>query len=166
MKQINYIVNKKNIRNGFTLVELIVYITLLSIFLIVMTQIFVSILEVSTESEATSAVEQDSRFILSRFDYDITRSNSINVPDTNTLKLIISSETYTYTLASGNLILTTSSGSENINSSSTIIANLNFQKIGNPAGKDTVQINFTLNSETVRPAGPETRSYQTTIGIR
>src|SRR3990172_1905169 len=67
-------------RTGFTLIEIIIYMALLSIFLLTLTDIFVSILDVQLESDATSAVEQDGRFILSRISYYIPRATDISTP--------------------------------------------------------------------------------------
>src|SRR3989344_6072674 len=69
--------NNLKTRKGFTLVEIILYMALLAVFLIVLTDIFVSILDIQTESEATSSVEQDSRALLARFNFDIANADSI-----------------------------------------------------------------------------------------
>src|SRR4030043_150732 len=71
---------KLKFQKGFTLVEILLYMGLLAILLVVLTEILVSILAVKTESEATSSVEQDSRFILSRMAYDISCATEINTP--------------------------------------------------------------------------------------
>src|SRR4030042_5852170 len=67
-------------QKGFTLVEILLYMGLLAILLVVLTEILVSILAVKIEFEATSSVEQDSRFLLSRLFYDINRASAITTP--------------------------------------------------------------------------------------
>lgn len=159
---------------GFTLIEIIIYMALLSIFLLTLTDIFTSILDVQLESDATSAVEQDGRFLLSRFSYDINRASSITIPSaigssSNSLSIVIGGITYTYALGGSNLGLTNNLGTSNLNGSDTAISGLTFQKIANStiAGtKETIKINFTISSITQRTQGPEIRNFQTTVGRR
>lgn len=157
-------------QKGFTLVEIILYMALLSIFLIVLTDIFVSILDVRRESEATSAVEQDGRYILNRFMYDIPRASSVTTPASlggsgSTLAIVIGGTNYTYSLSGGNLQLNDGT-INNLNSSGTSLSDISFQRIGNSGGKDTIKIQFTLTSVTTRPKGSEVRTFQTTVGRR
>ena len=165
----------RNSSKGFTLIEIILYMALLSIFLLTLTDIFVSILDVQLESDATSAVEQDGRFLLSRLAYDINRANAITTPgaigsSSNSLEMTIAADTYTYTLSGSDLQLTVNFGTlNNLNGSETAVSNLSFQKIANSAvvgTKETIKINFTISSVTQRTQGPEVRNFQTTIGRR
>lgn len=160
-----------NLSKGFTIVELLIYMGLLSIFLLVLTDIFTSILEVRTESEAVSSVEQDGRFLLARFSYDINRASSITTPlavgdISNNLVMVIAGVSYSYNLNSGNLQITNNLGTDNLNSSESNITNLSFQKLGNTGGKETIKMQFTVNSNTQRNKGYENRTFQTTIGRR
>ncbi len=164
---------KFEIRNSkaFTLVELLVYMALLAIFIIVLTDILVSILDVRTESEATGAAEQDGRFIIARLSHDINQASTINIPTPTgssgaTLEIVIDGDNHTYTLSGNNLQLTNSLGTNNLNSSETGVVSLNFQRIGNALAKDTIRIDLTIESVTTRPSGPEVRTYQTTVGLR
>src|SRR5579859_4809889 len=63
----------KKLKNqkGVTLIELIIYMGIFSTLLMVLVQLFGSIVNVSLESQSNSSVSQDSRFILSRMSYDI-----------------------------------------------------------------------------------------------
>ena len=161
----------KKLKKGFTLVELLIYMSLLSGFLIVITELFASILDVKLESEATSAVEQDGRYILTRLSNDISKSSSISTPGslgstTTSLVMVVSGVTYTYSLNGNNLQITNNLGTNSLNSSESNVSAVNFQKIGNPGGKETIKINFNIASITSRTGGPETRMFQTTIGRR
>ena len=164
----------RNSSKGFTLIEIIIYMALLSIFLLTLTDIFVSILDVQLESDATSAVEQDGRFILSRMAFDIPRATDISTPPQigqtrSNLKMTIGVETYEYAESGGNLQLINDLGTNNLNSSESTISSPSFQRIANtavPGTKDTIKIQFTITSKTVRTGGPETRIFQTTVGRR
>jgi prepilin-type N-terminal cleavage/methylation domain-containing protein len=161
------------VQRGFTLVELLIYIGMLSILFTVLTQIFGSILDAQLESEATSSVQQDGRFILSRLTYDTRRAQAIVIPaalgsQSTSLQLTISGVNYTYGLSGGNLELTNNLGINAINSGETTVSGLNFTRIGNSVvnAKNTIQIEYTVTSKVVRPKGQETKDFKTTIGIR
>ena len=162
----------EKVMRGFTLIELLIYMGLLSIILVVLSQIFGSILDAHLESQASSSVHRDGRFILSKLTYDVHRANSIVLPaslgaSSTSLQLDISGIN-TYSLNNGNLELTNSLGTNNLNSGDTTVSNLNFTRIGNSAAnaKNTVRITYTITSKIVRPKGMETKDFQTTIGIR
>lgn len=156
---------------GFSLIELLLYMGLFSIFLITLTQIFSSALELKLESESTSTVQQDSRYILERLSYDINRADSITTPVSigsqgQSLSLVISGQTYTYALSGNDFTLTNSNGTFQLNGFNTRVTNLSFLRVGNSGGKNSVRINYTINSLTTQKKGTETKTIQTTLGIR
>ena len=108
-------------KKGFTLVEILLYMALLSIFLLTLVDILVSVLDVQLESQATSAVDIDSRFISSRLNYDILRASAIVTPASlgdvsDNLVMTIGGAGYTYSLSGGNLVLNDGSSGNNLNS--------------------------------------------------
>ncbi len=156
---------------GFTLVELLLYMGLLAMFLVVLSELFISIMDVALSSSATSNLAQDSRFILARFSYDVTRAQAITIPaglgqTSNSLRLIIGGVQYDYSLNGTNLQLVTGVNTDNLNGSDTQVSNLSFTKIGNPPGKPTVKITFTIASHAQESKGYETQTFTTTIGTR
>lgn len=62
--QIN--IQNKKLKKGVTIVELLVYIGLLSIFMLVLLDVFTTILNAKLESESTSALNQDARYVYSK----------------------------------------------------------------------------------------------------
>src|SRR3989344_8832478 len=154
-----------NVKRGVTLIELLLYMAIMSIFLLTLTDIFVSIVNVRLEGEATSAVEQDGRYIVSRLAYDINRASLVlapgtyGSPGTNTLSIDIAGTTYTYSLSGSNFQLVNDLGANNLNSSESKVSNINFQKIGNSGGKNTIKLSFTVTSVTERPSGPESKTF-------
>lgn len=155
---------------GFTLIELIVYMGLFSIFLTVLTTLFSTSLETHLTSSSVSSVEQDGRFIMERIAHDVRAAESIVQPEntgekTNVLELIRDGVPYTYALDSGNLLLTTSGESHQLNSYGSTISNLEFEKIGNTGGRHTVSIEITVDS-TVVGRSAESRDFSDVVGIR
>ena len=165
-------IEMKHCKNkGFSLIELLLYMGLFSIFLITLTQIFSSALELKLESESTSTVQQDSRYILERLSYDINRADSITTPaaigtQEQLLSLVISGQTYSYTLSGNTFTLTNPSGTFQLNGFNTRVTNLSFLRVGNSGGKNSVRITYTINSLTNQKKGVETKTIQTTLGIR
>jgi len=158
-------------QKGVTIVEMLIYMGLLSIMLVVLTEMFASILSLRADLNAVSFTEQDGKFILTRLKTDISNSQSITTPATNgstttSLAIVKAGVTYTYSVSDDNLQLTTNTGTYNLNSSETSITNVTFKRIGNN-NKDTVQIKYTVNGKTIRSGNrTESINFQTTVGIR
>jgi type II secretory pathway pseudopilin PulG len=160
-------------QNGTTIVELLLYMGLLSILLATLTSIFVSALDVQSESNATSAVEQDGNYILSRLNYDIHRAQSISIPPSSgatagNFQIIIGGVNYTYSIdANNNLILTNNLGTDNLNNYGSSVSALLVQRLGNVGGiENTLRINFTVKSRVKRISGFETKDFKTSLSLR
>lgn len=164
---------KSNFQRGVTLVELLLYMGILSILLTVLTSVFTSVLDVQLESNAASSVEQDGNYILARFAYDIHRAQSINIPAANgitsdSFEIVVDGVSYTYSVdASNNLILTDNLGANNLNNYGTTVSGFSIQRLGNAGGmENTLRINFALTSKTRRISGYEIKNFQTNLSLR
>lgn len=158
-------------QRGFTIVELIIYMGILSLLLLVLTQLFGAALDVQRESESSSSVVQDGKFILSRLFYDISNAQSITVPaaigsTSATLQFTKNGISYTYAVNNENLQITDNIATDALNSFDTKITAFSFKRIGNSGGKHTIQVQFTLVSKTTRPDKSEIKDFQTTVGLR
>ena len=163
-----------NYLRSYTLVELLVFMGIVSILLVVLSQVFASIIDVKLESESTSAIEQDGNYLLARFAYDIQNAQTINTPaslgqNSSTLDISISGVSNLYSVNNGFLTVTNDYGVIQLNSVSTSVSNLDFLRLGNPsdtAREDTIRVSFTVTSRIVRSSGPEFKNFQTTVGLR
>lgn len=164
------LINKRS--RGFTLVEVLLYIGLLSLFMIILVEIFVSVLKLRLQSQSTSAIAQDSRFILARLGYDIGNAQSVTVPGvlgqtTSSLQLTKGGVIYTYSLdVDGNLVITTAGASNKLNSLDTKISGITFKRVGSSGGKPTIQVDYTIESVIVEQSGTRSQQIQTTYGLR
>jgi prepilin-type N-terminal cleavage/methylation domain-containing protein len=165
----------QNSKKGFTMVELLLYMGIFSILLVVLMQLFGSILDVHLESQATSSVSQDGNYIFSRLSYDVRQATAIASPSLgasgSTLQITGGSANYTYSLSGNNLMLTnnTTGTTDQLNSTNTTISSVTFKTLGNGAvgNKSTVQVIMTVKSKTLRKGGVnQTKTFQTTIGVR
>ena len=98
-------------RRAFTMVELLIYLALMSIFLVIFGQIFFSVLDTQLKSRAVSAVQQDELYLLSRFGHDIRRATAVTSPASageisSSLAITVNSVNHTYGASSGSLTLT------------------------------------------------------------
>lgn len=160
-------------QKGASIVELLLYMSILAVLLTILTSVFVSALDVQSESQATSSVEQDGNYILARLNYDIHRAQSINIPEalgeqSGNFQIVVDGENYAYGMdGNNNLILTNNSGAGNLNNYNTSISDFSIQRLGNTGGtEDTLRISFTLTSRNKRISGFETKNFQTNISLR
>lgn len=168
------IFNSRNSQKGVTIVELLLYMSILAVLLTILTSVFVSALDVQSESQATSSVEQDGSYILARLSYDIHRAQSINIPSYNGLpainnfQIVIGGVNYTYNVdANNNLILTNNLGVNNLNNHGSSVSAFLIQRLGNAGGiENTLRINFTLTSRTKRISGYEAKDFETNLSLR
>jgi len=160
-------------QKGTTMVELLLYMAILTILLIALTSIFTSALDSQSESSATSSVEQDGNYILARLGYDIHRAQSINIPATNggsanNFQIVINGANNTYSVdGNNNLVLTNNLGSNNLNNYGSSVSAFLVQRFGNVGGvENTLKINFTITSRTKRISGFETKNFETNLSLR
>ena len=123
-------------KRAFTLVELLIYMALVGLFLVVLTNILVTILETQAESAAVSLVDIDGRYILARLAYDA-----------NTVVL----NPGAYTVAVGNLW----TGGVRLNSYDSTVSGWSVIRVDN-----TARVSFTITS------GGRSRMFSTAVGLR
>jgi len=161
----------KRKQTGFTLIELSLFMGLFTVIIGVLMSLFASIVQKQLEVQSVSAVEADSKFILSRLSYDIQRSDAIVVPSslgdtTSSLVLSIDGDTYAYDLTGGIMQLTTSIGPAALNSVRSTVSDVSFKRLGNTAGTHAVELTYKVTSKITRTQGPETKIIKTVIGTR
>ncbi len=141
--------------------------------LVVLTEILTSSLRLQLETQAVSTVEQDGRYILNRFIYDIHRAKSISIPaslgetnKTDHMTVNIGGTNYSYQMNGENLEFTDGLTNYLLNSGDTTVSQLFFTRIGEGNDLDTVRIYFQLRGTTIPKSGPEVKTFQTTVGLR
>jgi prepilin-type N-terminal cleavage/methylation domain-containing protein len=162
---------KKIGQRGVTFVELLLVMGLLSIFLVILTTIFTSTLDVQNQTDSYSAVLSDGRFIMSRLNYDIARASAVTTPAApggsgSSLVMTVNASTHTYALSGNNFQLTDGTGPANLNGDGTTVSNLTFQRIGNSGGKDTIRYTFKLTSTTLHDATTDSQTFTSTAELR
>ncbi|MGI8419813.1 MAG: PilW family protein [Candidatus Levyibacteriota bacterium] len=158
---------------GFTLIELIIYIGILSVLLGVMSSVFTTVVDVQLESNATASVDQDGRYLLGKLLHDFQANTPVVIKQpkdpgtqTNYLQLNLNnslSDTIYSVDGNGNLQLTESSASAQLNSYDTNISSFSATRIGLNDSHDTVRVSFTIRSRTKERSGYETKTFTSTF---
>ena len=157
------------LKQGFTLIEILIVMGLLSIFLVVLATLFTASVDVQNRSRNYSSVATDGRYLMARLDYDITRASAVTTPaalgaSSNTLTLTINGTAYMYTVNGGRLQLTDGSGTDYLTTNGNIISGASFTKLGNAGGLETIRYTFTLTGTAV--SGTHTQTYSSTVERR
>jgi len=134
-------------KKSFTIIELLLYMGILSIILFIFIDLFISMSRLRTETQAISNVQQDTSYLLNKFIYDIHQASTISIPATplaqsNTLNLIINGTSYSYSSQSGNLNLYDGINNYQMNGYDTKLTNLLFTRLGSGDIHDVIKINL------------------------
>lgn len=164
---------KENLKKqqGFTLVELLIYIGLLMVMLLIFTEILTTIIESQIRSTNTSNVADDGRYIYSRLIYDVGRAEAIIDPSyfgstSAKLELKIDGNVATYSATNGTLELTDTTGTRSLSGYGTRITDLLFTKVGSSSAHETVRLNFTITGNVDKEGVVDIQDFQTTVGLR
>lgn len=151
-------------RTGFTFIEILIYMGLMTVLFTVLGTIFLQILDMQQESESTSFMEANGRYVLSRLAYDIRRASAVTAPalgvTSPSLALVVGGTTYTYAVNGDHLDLTVNAVTDQLTSYGTQISNFSVTQLGTVSGKNTLKVSFDITS------GTETQNYSTTVGRR
>lgn len=165
-------------QKGSTLIELLLYFSLLTVVLILAIDLLIQIGEFSLKSKGVDLVQKDSRFIMDRLAFDLHRASAVNVPanlgdSSNSLTVTVAGETHTYRLLNGNLEYERvkpppqpENQLANLNTNLTRINSLSFQRVGSSTGKPTIKINFQMEDVKGSKGGPNIKTFETIVGLR
>lgn len=162
---------KTSTNRGTTIVELTLYMGLLTIFIVILFNLFSQILSTQTRSTAVSLVQTNGNFLLTKLAHDINQADAIITPASigssgTTMVLRIGTTNATYTINNNRLLLTDSAGSYNLNDVDTTISNFLVTRLGNTDGKPGIKLYFTVTSNVVDNTSIKSKDYQTFAVIR
>jgi type II secretory pathway pseudopilin PulG len=161
-----------NYRKGYTLIELLIFVTIFSITIIAFVGVLVVIVRIQAQQSSTGSVQEESAALLQQLQYYVQNSSLVNIPidaaPTSTLSLRMSSSSIdptTVTInASGMVYLQQGSGTTTpLTSSRVKVSNLSFVRHTNPPSHDTVSISFTMANNTANLQQLFSQSFQTAV---
>lgn len=137
---------------GFTLIEFLLYFTIASMTIFVISIFLNTLLEFQTKSQTIAEVEQEGVQVMQILTQDARNAQAINTPGTGASSASLSLSTYdlnknpTVFDLSSNAIRITEDANQPIflTSDRVIASNLNFQNLSLSGTKGTVRIQFTL----------------------
>lgn len=159
------------LKYGTTVVELVLYMGLLSIFILILFDLFAQILSTQTRSAGVSLVQTNGNFLLTKLTRDINQADSITTPavidaTASSMILKIGTTDATYSVSEGRLLLSDSSGTYYLNDLDTSVSGFMVKKIGNSTGRQGLQLFFTISSNIVDNSNLKTKSFQTFAALR
>lgn len=148
------IIKNHKLNSGTTFIEILLYIALLSIVIIFITDIILQTLSFMIEARNISYLDSDARFINTKIRNDIRRADSITTPEVigqiaTTVSFVYEGENYTYSLNNGALEITDPSGTYRINSDQTTVSDFSVQNASYNSGSPTLNFTIILQSRTV-----------------
>jgi hypothetical protein len=161
------VLNKK----GVTLVELLIYLGLSSMMLVILGELFVSILNESMETQNYSAVQTDGRYVTARLRYVVNNADSIATPAnlgdiSNELVAIYGANQYHYYINGDKLYLNDGSGDYLVSNLDSKITDLVFSRQGNAGGKPVILVSFKASSGIEGTAQQESQTFVGAGGLR
>ena len=132
---------------GFTLIELIIYIGIVSIILVSISYLIIDLISGQSSNTARQEVNQNVRFISSVISRDIRAAQAIASLSADTLVLTMPGDDITYNFDAGNLDLTRQIGAgptEILNSNRLEISG-SFSDRSYSSRTQNVQVNFTVS---------------------
>lgn len=174
----SYILNS---RKGFSLLELLIYISLISIISLVLAQLFVSISRGGASAEAQSEVNSNLRFAVDKIAQDVRSASSVSVPASagasgSTLTLSVSGSNVAYCVVGGALRRESSGGacgasSPAITADSVVADSVLFTRLENTntvSSKTiiTIEINLTMSYNSSVPEYQHSTTKKATVALR
>lgn len=163
--------NNHQAEQGFSLVELLLYMGLLSVFLVVISTFFVSILDVQSRALSSSELEENSKFISNRLKYELrsaeSATNSAELgAASSSIVLIRDSVSYTFSVLDNTLQRASASATVVLHDDDVQLSNFSVVRVGNEGQFDTFIIDYSLTSATQVGGDADQRDYQLTVGMR
>lgn len=158
-------------QSGFSLIELLIYLGLYSVLIVVITQLFITLLDSRTEAENATMLQQESRYIAQRLAFDIRRATTVTQPATvgqtaNLLELQIDGETYRYQRNINGFIELVSPTSTASISSQVTASEFIVQKTGGSGVSDGAQVKLRLVSPHLTPQGQDEQLSEFAVSTR
>lgn len=156
-------------KSGFTLIEILMTLGIVSILLITLTQVFSGIINLRLKNDITTTLAQDSRYLFSILEYDLVSASNVTSPATSTSgsNLNLTSRGQNISYSYDGTTLSRSVGGDTVPviteselSSFTVSRGLDL------GGKPVITIQYTLTTPAVSDSPSQSRSFETTYGLR
>lgn len=164
----------KNFSHGFSLLELILYIAILSIMSVVLTASFLALVQGRTRSESRTEVNVALRFAMDKIAQDIKSATSVTTPASGASAslTVIAGNTIAYSVTSGVLGRSVDGGAVEPVTGSTVSADApvftradNYNSVLN-ATTTSIRVQLTVHSRNTSPEGTYSATLSDTVRLR
>ncbi len=169
-KIFNFLRVRFAIRNGFTIIELLLFAVIFVGASIAVTSVFLSILQVQSKQSATVEVSRESQFALQTLQRYIESASVIDAPvdvasTTLRLRMPTASQDPTIISQQGSTIYIQEGGNPAfaITSDKVVVSNFSLTKRENSGGHDSVNVSLTVSANTENISKQFASSLQTTV---
>lgn len=157
-------------RDGFTLIEMVIFTAIFSVTIIAFISVLISITRTQVRQTAVTEVNQQSQFVLQALQYYTERSSLIEASTsdaTTTVKLRMqtAAEDPTLIFASGTQIFSQvgADPAQALTSSKVTISNFSLAKRSNAPGKDSLAVSFSISYNTNNPQQQFSQALQSAV---
>lgn len=161
--------NNQKLKSGFTLIEILMTLGIVSLLLITLTQVFSGIISLRLKNDITTTLAQDSRYLFSILEYDFVAATNVTSPATSTsgstLTLTSRGQTISYSYDGTNLVRSTGGVSVPVITETTI-SNFTASRGLDIGGKPVITIQYTLTTPAISDSPSQSRVFQTSYGLR
>lgn len=163
--------HKQTIRHGTTLVEILIVMGLMSGLMLTLATLFASSIGTQLESQSTSSLESNGRFIMARLDYDIARATAIRTPaslgaTSTQLVITVGGRSYTYRIIGSDLRLTDNVGNVLLNGNDVKVSDLSTKWLGFTGDKQMVSYSFKLTTTTKADGVYDSMTFSNLVALR
>lgn len=167
MRTKNVKLKTNNYQSGFTFIELILYISIVTMMMTTLIPFAWNVIQGGAKSATQQEVFSNARYISERMKYEIRNAAGINSVSATSISLVASPSANNPTvidLSDGNIRIKQGSGSTiNLNSQNTTVSSLTFTNYTSSDSKTKhIQFSFTLNAYYPN-AGTKSEYNETTI---
>lgn len=168
----------KNTQNGFTLIELIIYIALIAIFISGAIRFGLTIVYGNAKSNVQREVNQNLRLIANRISYEIRNASAVNSILTtdvclantdasrNPTRIYQSSGTLRIAWGGGSTDCTAMTYDEQLSANSITVSNLTFVDHSSGSLTHNIEYTFTISSTGDREEWQKSETYNSTVELR
>lgn len=163
--------NKK--LKAFTLIEVLLYVALISIFTLVLASFWGSVNEINARNKAMSAVNTEAAFILNTISRSIRTASAINTPtagnSSSTLSLVKSANPTVFSINNGVLFIQEGANpTVQLSSNQVYVNSLSFTNVTNTgtAGAVRIQLELAYVNESGKTVLDYSQTIYDTVSIR
>ncbi|MFC1598317.1 type II secretion system protein J [Patescibacteria group bacterium] len=163
-------------KGGFTLIEILLYVSIASILMLVISAFLAMLLQSRVENQVRAEVDGQAQQVMQEVGLAIRNAEDITSPTAgnsgSTLVLdvyAVADDPTTYTLSSGQIQVTEGAGSAiDLTSTRVSVSALTFTNITKAGTPGTVRVEFTItyNSSSARQEYDYTKTYYATYNLR